>query len=153
MDKLFLKKAIIDQFREILTGQMVEQEEAMAEAQKEANSHKGAMESRYDSFKEEAQDKKNAHAKHLYSLMQLQSQLNSIKLKICDEIEQGAIVETDVLNFFVIASISSDTIKYDNKEYRPISMLSPIGAQLRGKKKGDKIRMPNGKLLTLADVY
>ena len=50
-----LRKEVFETLARITTAQIEEQEENRQQAQSEANSHVGAMESRYDTFKEDAQ--------------------------------------------------------------------------------------------------
>ncbi len=55
MTPLKIKKQLVEFIIKDLDNKIHSYEDEMKKAQKEANSHIGAMESRYDTFKEEAQ--------------------------------------------------------------------------------------------------
>lgn len=143
MEKLLLKKEILDKCKVILIEQMKIQEKAMDDAQEEANFHKGAMESRYDSFKEEAQRKKDAHAKQHFILSELFKQASSLTLKQHSTIQFGSLVETSLQNFFILGYLGTDPIVIEENKYLPISLISPLGKLLFNKKAGDIITFNN----------
>lgn len=63
MSQIEIKKKIIELLRLELENKTDFLKNAIDDAQKEAASHKGRMESRYDTFKEEAQTKRDIYKK------------------------------------------------------------------------------------------
>lgn len=90
-----------------------------------------------------------------YSLrvVELQSELKgiaSIDISIKDRVDIGAVVKTNIGNFFI--AISGDDIEIEDEEYTPISIASPIGALLKGKKK-DNTATFRGKKIKIEDLF
>ncbi|MCM8809981.1 MAG: hypothetical protein NC934_07465, partial [Candidatus Omnitrophica bacterium] len=137
---------------EILEKEIRETKKAMDEAQEEANSHKGAMESRYDTFKEEAQYKAGAYAKKLVQLNQQLSQVQLIKPTILNSAQFGALVESENKTYFLIGYFGPEPIRLDEKEIFPISISSPIGKLFINKKPGDEIHL-NDKIIRIKNVF
>lgn len=153
MNKTDIRKELLNICKKDLQKRMEMHEKAMEEAQSDANAHKGAMESRYDTFKEEAQDRKNAHAKHLDSIMNLYSKLISISdAEFMGKADIGAIVAFEDINYFLFSYIFEDPILIDSKEYVPISLTSPLGNAIRGKSKGEDVYFNNMKL-NILDIF
>lgn len=152
MEKLKIKKKLLEICKSEIQAQMLQQKQAMDDAQEEANAHKGAMESRYDTFKEEAQRKKDAHAKQYHQLMLLDSALGNVTLDEHKEIKFGSVVETEQTNYFLFAYIFDDPLEVDDKKFLSINLMSPLGKAMNGKKKGDKVVF-NKKELVILDVY
>lgn len=65
-------------------------------------------------------------------------------------VENGALVRTTLGNFFI--SISADELIIDGEEYCPISMESPIGQAIRGRKAGESTYF-RGKPVSVLSVY
>jgi len=119
---------------------------AIAKTQEEANEYKGAMESRYDTFKEEAQYLKGGYEKHLETALSELSLLNQISPINLGSVQFGAIVKTlyrgkngEIINvnYFIAASISNEPIEVQNEKYICISPPSPLSRALKGKEIGD----------------
>ena len=70
--------------------------------------------------------------------------------KLFDTIQAGSIVITNHLNFYV--GVALGKIAYEGSFYYCISRKSPIGQQLYGKSKGEKLSF-NGKQYRIIDVY
>jgi transcription elongation GreA/GreB family factor len=152
MEKLKIKQSLVKISKSEIQRQMSIQKQAMDDAQEEANAHKGAMESRYDSFKEEAQRKKDGHAQQYHQLMKLDSALGNVLIEEYDEVKFGSVVETEQTNYFMFAYIFDEPLEVDGKKYLSINMLSPLGKAMNGQKKGSKITF-NNKELTIVEVY
>ena len=54
----------------------------------------------------------------------------------CDVVSAGAVVTSSAGSFFI--AISADEIEIDGVEYTPISLVSPIGSAMEGKRAGEK---------------
>ncbi len=71
--------------------------------------------------------------------------LSKINASIKSEIiHLGSVIETDSVNYFL--SISAGKLNINNEEFFAISVSSPIGKLLLGKKKGDIITLNNKKI-------
>lgn len=103
------------------------------------------MESRYDTFKEEAQAERDNFKKQRFNVQNSLLIINEIPVEIIDVIKLGAIIETDKNNYFVSVGIL-DAIEIDNKKYLLISLGSPIGQALLNKKSGDEVEFRNQKI-------
>jgi len=145
MKKIEIKNKIIE-FSKIELGEKIDfLNRAINDAQKEAASHKGRMESRYDTFREEAQAKRDAYKKQLFDTQKLLSVINEISPKINKEIQIGSIVETNENNYFISVGIL-DKIEINKQKYSPISPESPIGQILLQKKIGEEFEFRERKI-------
>lgn len=151
-EKLEFKTKILMKCIEILQSEINETKKAMDDAQEEANSHKGAMESRYDTFKEEAQYKAGAYAKKLVQLNRQLSQIQLVKPTIQNVAQFGALVESEDKTYFLIGYFGPEPIRINNIEIFPVSISSPLGRLLINKKAGDEINL-NGKLIRIKNVF
>ena len=99
---------------EIAAAQIAEQEANRQQAQSEANSHVGAMESRYDTFKEDAQYLSAGYEQRIRMLSKQQTRLSvmSKEERIRPTLTEGALIEvidaSENLNCLVIAEIALD---------------------------------------------
>lgn len=109
-------------------------EKSIVEAQIEANYHIGAMQSRYDTFKEEAQylvDAQKIRRAELMLLINTYSTLIDKLAKITfSSIKTGAcfVISNEVkeMRFFVVPSGLGGKIEFDNKEYTCVSENAPL---------------------------
>jgi transcription elongation GreA/GreB family factor len=153
MTKQEIKNELIRICEKELIAKIEMHEKAMEEAQKEANYHKGAMESRYDTFKEDAQEKRNSHAKKIAETTKILSSLNSIKnLPVNNKVSFGSVVEAHPISYFIFVYVFMKPVEIDGKQFLPINLLSPLGQKLATKKKGDKVEF-NNKKIEILDVY
>ena len=112
---------------------------------KEATSHKGRMESRYDTFREEAQAKRDDYKKQLFNIQELLSVINKIPIKIINIAQLGSIIETSENSYFISIGIL-DAINVDGQKYLLISPESPIGQMFLGKKSRDEFEFRSRKI-------
>lgn len=152
MEKIELKRTLIAKCIEILESEIRETKKAMDDAQEEANSHKGAMESRYDTFKEEAQYKVGAYARKLVLLSKQLSQIQLIKIGITTQAQLGSIVESEEKKYFLVGYLGPEPIQVGEEKYFPISISSPIGKMLLNKKAGETVHF-NGKIIKIINVF
>lgn len=154
MDKIEIKKALYDFCRNFLEEKMKFHSDMMEEEQKIANMYKGAMESRYDTFKEEAQARKDGHAKKVEYFLKMQSELLSFNPNLLNyDVRPGSVVIlSSGINFYIFAFITEDDIEIGGFEITPVSLSSPIGSLIAGKKAGDTFSF-NGKEVEISDVF
>lgn len=153
-DKIQIKRQITEYFKRYINNQIRFHSELMNKEQAIANMYKGAMESRHDTFKEEAQSRRDSHAAKVDYYLRLLSDLQLINPdKVYDKVTFGAIVILDnELNLFIFASIIEDDIMIFGKYYTPISLNSPLGQAVSGKKAGDTFEF-QGKLIKIDDIF
>jgi len=129
-------------------------------AQEEANYHKGAMQSRYDTFKEEAQYKVDIYKSKTAELKQ-----NIFALKqFYEKLKKGTALETEYITvgsliklkmdgkesfFFVLPAGGGEKIDDEIGSVNIITYKSPLGYELNGKSENDEFYINiNGKTIT-----
>jgi transcription elongation GreA/GreB family factor len=152
MTKEEIKNKLFETCEAEISRQIAFSEEQMSREQKTANMYKGAMESRYDTFKEEAQARKDMNAMTVERLLKQKSILMSSRNSKCQAATPGAVVETQGDNYFILFYLFEDGIELNGKEYFVISLESPVGTALRNKKTGDKFHI-NGREIEINDIY
>jgi hypothetical protein len=146
------KNQIIELCKKELEKRILIQTEAMKDAQETANKYKGAMESRYDTFKEEAQQRRDSHAKQIDILIRQKSALLNIGKKINTKAEFGAVVETESEIYFMCFYLFDDEIIYEGKELLTLREDTPLGAAFKGKEKGESVDF-NGNNHIIKEIY
>ncbi|MEK7478061.1 MAG: GreA/GreB family elongation factor [Patescibacteria group bacterium] len=146
MDKIGLLKQIESK----LEDEIVAAERARKDAQDEANSHKGAMQSRYDTFKEEAQDKAAAYAQRKAELSDLLSVIrNFVSSSFIPQpggiIRVGSIIllmSGDEEKRYILAPAGGGMeLIVGSDEILVITLSSPLGRILMGKKTGEEVHL------------
>ena len=131
-----LKKQLLKECIRLQSEQANAAKSAMDEAQESANEHHGAIEDKFESFREACQIQRDMYAKQLDEAMTGMSILKRlIATKENSEIMLGSIIETNLQTFFIALSLGE--IKVDGKPYFAISAMSPMFKAMAGKKKGD----------------
>lgn len=124
-----VRGAVFGRLIEIATAQIEEQEANRRQAQSEANSHIGAMESRYDTFKEDAQYLSAGYEKRIRTLSEQRTRLVTIgkEERVRPTLTEGALVEVAGANWsrmrLVIAEIALD------EKYAPKGRIEVRGMQ------------------------
>ena len=139
-----LKKQLLQECLRIQNEQINAARTAMDEAQQSANEHQGAIEDKFESFREACQIQRDMFAKQLaegLNILQILKRINVMKEN--PEIMLGSIVETDTQDFFVSASLGM--IKVNDKNYFAISAMSPLFKEMAGKGKGDSFALRDKK--------
>lgn len=125
---------------------------SMENAQKEANHHKGAMESRYDTFKEEAQILKEGFAKQYNKTNEILKILQSYKMNIIDKnfhkVLPGSIVKCivnnkDEKNFFIIKGVNFNEYNINDICITTLNSDAPLAKKLLNLEEGDEIAFNN----------
>ena len=152
MDRIEVKKALIQECNAELDRRIKGTRKAMDDAQAEANEHKGAMESRYDTFKEEAQALRDGFARQLKDYLDAQGVLAQIPIRLCNIVEPGAIVVLDEIAYFLSMGGLTSKIVIEGMGYLAVNPASPIGKALLGKKRGDVVQFRDRKL-AIRDIF
>lgn len=85
-------------------------------------------------------------SQQLASILQIKEVLEKINPKSVSEfVSMGSLVLTDKFNYYV--AIGAGKITVDSQNYFIVSIHSPIGQQLLGKKEGDLIPFNNAVIL------
>ncbi len=138
-EKSGLKRRLFEACLENQRGKVQTAREAMREAQENANTDDVSAEESFDSYREQLQ-----HTRDMYAL-QMQNSINDLEIleripayDVTPVIEPGAVVWTNVQNFFI--AISLGKIDLDDKSYLTISTSAPIFQAMVGLKKGDSFK-------------
>ncbi|MEK7553209.1 MAG: GreA/GreB family elongation factor [Patescibacteria group bacterium] len=151
MNQIEIKKKIIELSILELEKKMDFLKKAVDGAQKEAAAHKGRMESRYDTFREEAHAKRDDYKKQLFNIQEILFVINKIPIKITNIAQLGSIIEINESNYFISVGILNN-IGVDGKKYKLISPESPIGQIFLGKKPGDEFEF-RGKKIKINNIF
>jgi transcription elongation GreA/GreB family factor len=147
-----IKEKLVDKCKLRIQEEIEFLQKVINDSQEDANQYKGAMESRHDTFKEEAQNKKEAYIIQLDRLRATMSNVMSIEPTMAlSHVQHGAVVITDKFNLFFCGSIFSNAINLDGDEYTTISITSPIGQALKNKEVGDSACF-NNISITIKDI-
>ena len=143
-----IKKECISEHYDVILEMLHTTERMIKEAQEEANYHKGAMESRYDTFKEEAQYLVGAQERRKVNLqnslndyLRLSAILNNQEIEFSN-VKAGACIslsnDEDVKNYFLTPSgFVKGSILVEGDVYQIISVHAPIISPFLGKVTGD----------------
>jgi len=109
---------------------------ALAESKR--NETKSSVGDKYETGRAMLQiEEQNSHVQ-LAQALEVKQRLASVKPdKTCEQVEPGSLVITNKGNYFVAIGIGK--VVLESKRYFCISMDSPIGLRLRGKKNGEEI--------------
>lgn len=134
--ELETKKRLLQESNRLLSAQIKAAKDAMDEAQLSANDHQGAMEDKFESFRENCQIQRDMYARQLDELMTTQSVLRRINAtKLNHDVSLGAVVQTELQNYFI--GVSLGEIKLDGESYYAISGMSPLFKVMAGKTSGE----------------
>lgn len=152
-----LKTTFLLQEIKILDDMILQAQREINESQREANYHVGAMQSRYDTFKEEAQYLVDAHKLRLAELKLQHSECtNLLKQYQTNKATKTVLSVGDLCvlsnddnqehSFFILPLFSKHKFIYKNREYRVVSVNAPIIAPFIGKALDDFCDVDNHPL-------
>ncbi|WP_076666436.1 hypothetical protein [Pontibacter indicus] len=134
--ELELKKKLLQESTKLLSTQIQAAKEAMDEAQESANEHHGAIEDKFESFREACQIQRDMYARQLDELITTMGVLKRVNsTKENKEVSFGAVVMTELQNYFI--GVSLGEIKVDGESFYAISGLSPLYKAMEGKTSGE----------------
>lgn len=142
-----IKTIIIDRILEEIQNQIRSATQGREDALEESRAHKGAMESRYDTFKEEAQYLANAHEAQLAELTGATNMLKSLRDNP-PEITRGslyAIIEAEDLDtgssekYFVLPAGGGNTYELAGDKIITINVMAPLARAFIGALEGDNV--------------
>lgn len=148
---MLLKQQLHNLCRAYLDGNIQNAEAVIADAREAArNETKSSAGDKYETAREMMQQDIDLNNARLLQLRRQTDVLDRIAIDtISDIIIPGSIVTTSLGNYFI--AISAGKLLVEGQTYYAISMDSPLGAQLKGKKAGDEFII-NGKKGTIMGV-
>ncbi|NEM97829.1 hypothetical protein [Pontibacter burrus] len=134
--ELELKKRLLQECTKLLNTQIQAAKDAMDDAQESANEHQGAIEDKFESFREACQIQRDMYARQLDELITTMSVLKRINAtKENKEVAFGAVVHTNLQNYFI--GVSLGQLEMEGETYYAISGMSPVFKAMAGKAAGD----------------
>lgn len=150
-EKTELKLQLLKECRKIVKDQVANAKNAMDEAQESANEHQGAIEDKFESFREACQIQRDMFAKQLEEALSRQALLNRVvATKLNKDIMLGSIVKTDALNYFV--SVSLGEVKMNEEGFFAISAMSPVFKAMVNKQQGETFDFM-GKKVRILEIF
>ena len=146
-----MKAQILQHIQDLLT-QKIEETKSAIEILKESrnNDTKSSMGDKYETGREMMQIEIDKHELQLGKSKKLLEDVGKIDPShSSQEIEFGSFVTSNYESYFL--SVGMGKIEFDGKVFYAISLASPIGQQLRGKKAGDKFSF-NGREIEVKEV-
>ncbi len=144
-----IKAIILDRLIEEVEMQIKNAERGRQDALEESKAHKGAMESRYDTFKEEAQYLAGGFAARLVELGKTLDALKSIK-DYPPTITKGsgyAIIEAENLDdgsrtkYFLLPAGGGNTYEIEGEEVTVLNIGAPLARAFIGAVAGDEVEV------------
>jgi transcription elongation GreA/GreB family factor len=134
---LILKQHLLAECLRIQNTQIQTAKSAMDEAQESANEHQGALEDKFESFREACQIQRDMFAKQLDEAITSLSVLKRIvATKENKNIMLGSVIITNLQKFFISVSLGEITV--DGEKFFAISAMSPLFKAMAGKGEGDE---------------
>lgn len=150
-DKTELKQQLLKECRKIIKEQIANAKKSMDEAQESANEHQGAIEDKFESFREACQIQRDMFAKQLEEALTRQALLNRVvATRLNKDIMLGSIVRTDGHNYFI--SVSLGEVKLQEQEFFVISAMSPVFKAMVNKQVGESFDF-RGKQIRVLEVF
>jgi transcription elongation GreA/GreB family factor len=150
MDRLELKRKLVEECKKQLQKVVDNLKTAMDEAQQSANEY-GPPKDRYDSFRMQQLRKKDMFAQQMKKSLDELYALEKIDLKTeMTKIGFGAVVFTGDQKIFI--SIGLGKLTFENETYFAISVHVPLSIALAGKQKGDVTEI-NDKKLEIKEIF
>jgi len=134
---LALKQRLLNECLRIQNLQIQTAKSAMDEAQESANEHQGAMEDKFESFREACQIQRDMFAKQLDEAITTLSILKRINATKENKIIMlGSVVITNTQKFFISVSLGEITV--EGEKYFAISAMSPLFKAMVNKNVGEE---------------
>lgn len=126
-------------------------EQAIQSAQQASNDDtKSSAGDKYETSREMMQQDTNRNIAQLTEASKLMVALNRININGNSTVaENGSLIITNNGNFFL--AVSAGTLSVDDRPYFAVSIASPIGTLIRGKKAGERFTL-NGKAYSIEFV-
>ncbi len=141
-----IKETLLDLAIADIEKQIETAEQGRKDAVEESKAHKGAMASRYDTFKEEAQYLAGGFAARIQELAPLLVALKSMRTRITanSKVSGGAIVEVEDTDtgvktkYFLLPAGGGHVYEVNGEQYSTLTIQAPLARSLFGKTEGDE---------------
>jgi transcription elongation GreA/GreB family factor len=141
-----VKETLLDLVIADIEKQIETVERGRKDALEESKAHKGAMASRYDTFKEEAQYLAGGFAARIQELTSLLFALKSLRMQVTanSKVSGGAIVEVEDTNtgvktkYFLLPAGGGSVYEVNGEYYSTLTIQAPLARSLFGKTEGDE---------------
>lgn len=140
MTPVEVKQHMLEICKQGLEKMIQDAKEAMDRSQDDANQHIGAMLSRYDTFKEEAQALRDGYARQYQALAEALAIVRQIQAHPSDSVKTGAIIRTTDGAYFISTGLIQNSVPIEGVQYHFVSYSSPFVQQARRAKVGDKVQ-------------
>ncbi len=144
-----IKQQLYQIVTEQIKQRITDAETAIAEARKASeNDTKSSAGDKFETGRAMMQQEIDLNSRQLLEARKMQAQLQQIGFDSKHIIAQaGSLVETDQGDFYL--AVSTGALFIDTKRYYAISVASPIGLQLKGKKAGETFKLNDKKFKIL----
>lgn len=141
-----LKRQLLSACIEAIEEQIAHEKQTIERAKEAANSEtKSSAGDKYETGRAMMQMEQEKYTLKLAESLKLRDQIGRINCdKIHEEVQSGALVDTSMGMLFM--AINIDEVEIDDEEYLPISISSPLGRALQGKKAGDTVLFRTQKI-------
>lgn len=144
-----VKETLLDLAIADIEEQIEAAERGRKDAIEESKAHKGAMASRYDTFKEEAQYLAGGFAARIQELSSQLAALNSMRMQITahSKVYGGAIVEVEDADtntktkYFLLPAGGGEMYEVNGEQYTILTIQAPLARVLFGKTDGDEVEI------------
>ncbi|MEC5393854.1 hypothetical protein [Bergeyella sp. RCAD1439] len=106
--------------------------------------------SKYDSFREEMQEEIYHLDRQMHALKTMQRKMRAVVVSRAEVVQLGALVLTNKARFYL--SVSFGEFFFEGERFYAISLESPMGKVLAGKRPGDEFVL-NGIYQKIVAVY
>jgi transcription elongation GreA/GreB family factor len=142
-----------------LTGELALYIRAAQTARSEATDEQSKAENKYDTRGLEASylaRGQSRQAAELESAIEVFRSMTTGKFGPATPIDVGALVELEVRKarvfYFVGPSMGGTEVMVDGEEITVLTLASPLGQQLSGRKVGDRVKLPSGEASRIVSV-
>lgn len=145
-----VKKQIINIVKKKLTDDLETAKRGQVDAIEESKHHKGTMESRYDTFKEEAQYLTAGFTERINQLEMDLAELNKIETCVLtgnSTSNLGTLISAESVSetyyYFIASSAGGMTINVDGRKITVLTPLSPLGNIMSKVSEGETLQFRN----------
>lgn len=141
-----VKETLLDLAIADIEEQIEAAERGRKDAIEESKAHKGAMASRYDTFKEEAQYLAGGFAARIQELSSQLATLKSMQMRLAvnSKVSGGAIVEVEDVDtsaktkYFLLPAGGGNMYEVGGEQYSILTIQAPLARSIFGKTEGDE---------------
>ena len=147
------KEEVLAVLRERLKNRERELTAVIKDLQERRNDAPSRNESRYDSSKAELQYSINAYARRLEEVRLALERLEGVYIGRSETAGSGSIVSfSNGLSVFVLPCCGGERVEAGERTVVVITPSSPLFAVLKGKRVGEKVKLPGGEEVLIEKV-